>query len=173
LDFRELLSKKKSLGEWRLAEELAPVVDKLMERDSLIKLMDSALASIEEVLPEYKLSVLARLFEYVANYFMDSVLDVASDYVVLRDAWEKLIPHIVMAALSSILDAYEEYLTARSESVKTLWRADIEKYSRLLKKYAERYPEETARGLLLFVNAVDTAVRQIGREIVEFGHPLA
>jgi len=172
LEFRELLTKKRTTGEWRLIEELSPIIDELVEPESLTKLMDSVLAAVEEVLPEYKLNVLIRVFEYAAYYFMGSVLDLATEHITFKTAWEKLIPYITMAAFFRILDAYEEYLTAREEETKALWKRDIEKYARLLKEYAERYPDLTVKGLLLFANIVDDAVKAVGREITEFGRPL-
>ena len=172
MEFRELLAKKRSVAEWRLVEELTPVIDKMVEPESLMKLMDSVLVAVEEALPEYKLSVLTRVLERAAYYFMGSVLDLATEYITLKTAWEKLIPHITMAALFSALDAYEEYLTAREEGMKALWRRDIEKYARLLKEYAERYPDLTVKGLLLFANIVDDAVKAAKREVAEFGRPL-
>jgi hypothetical protein len=171
LDFRELLSKKKTIGEWRLIEELTPVIDELVEPESLIKLMDTALVAVEEVLPEYRLNALVRISENVAYYFMNSILDMATEYVTFKTAWEKLIPYITMAAFFEIFDTYEEYLTAREEN-KALLRQRIEKYAKLLKEYAERYPDLTVKGLLLFANIIDNTVKVLGREIAEFGHPL-
>jgi hypothetical protein len=155
LEFRELLNKKKTLGEWRLTEELAPVIEELVEPESLVKLMDSALKAIDEAVREHKSSVLNRLEIYVSKYIIGCMLDVAAEYVT-KIPLDKLVPYIVIGAL------YEVFRD----------RSRAEKYAEMLEEYAEKYSEETVKGLLLFVNMVDDAIRAVQREIAEYGKPL-
>jgi hypothetical protein len=168
LEFRELLNKKKTLGEWRVVEELTPIIEKLVEQESLMKLMDSTLRAIDEALPGYRYIATGRTREYISRYFLVSVLDEAVEYV----TWEKLIPYLTLGALSVVLDTYIKYMEAEEEEMKALWKKDIEKYARLLKEYAEKYADFVVKGLLLFVNIVNSAIEQLKREIKEFGRPL-
>jgi hypothetical protein len=172
LEFRELLNKKKTLGEWRVVEELTPIIEKLVEQESLMKLMDSTLRAIDEALPGYRYTAIVNVKELISRYFLVSVLDEAVEYVTFKTAWEKLIPYITLGALSIVLDTYIKYMEAGEEEMKALWKKDIEKYARLLKEYAEKYADFVVKGLLLFVNIVNSAIEQLKREIKEFGRPL-
>ena len=154
MEFRELLDKKKTVGEWRTIEELTPVIDRLVKPDALLKFVNSALTAIGEAVGEHRSSVLARLEIYVYKYLIGSILDVVAEYT--KVPLGKLVPYIVMGAI------YEIFRDNRS----------IEKYAKLLNEYADAYPEETVTGLLLFTNIVDSAVRAVQREIAEYGKPL-
>jgi hypothetical protein len=155
LEFRELLDKKKTIGEWRAIEELTPVIDELVEPDALLKFVNSALKVIDEVTGEHRFSVLARLEIYVSKYLIGSILDVAAEYTT-KVPLGKLVPYIVMGAIYEILRD----------------NRNIEKYAKLLNEYADTYPEETVKGLLMFTNIVDSAIGAVKREVAEYGKPL-
>ena len=126
------------------------------------------MAAIDEVLPGYRSVALSRIERHVYTLIVVSLLNRAAEYITLERAWEKLIPYISMGAFHEVFSLYEKYLTAREEELKAIYRDKIERYARLLKEYAERYPDLTVRGLLLFVNTVDFAVKATKRELEEY-----
>jgi hypothetical protein len=140
------------LGRVGVREKLIPVIDRV----DFERIAREALEYIRTHAPGKELVAVLSVKDYSFRVLAGWVLDRAVDYIVLDRAWEKLIPHIVDAAMSEVLED-----VVRGDE---LARLDIEKYSRLLREYAERYPEETAEGLLEFAERVRRVVEEIRKE---------
>ena len=168
MEFSELLDRLRALGAWRLVEELTATIDRLVETERLIKFMDSVLRALDRLVPEYKLDVLGRLEAYVYTEATPRI----AEALVTRAAPERVVPYITMWMFYEVLRAYEEYAIARDEESRQLLKWKIERYAEWLKRCAKEYPSLTARGLLLFVDAIDYVVKVIGDEIARFGRPL-
>jgi hypothetical protein len=129
----------------------------VIDRIDFGEIAREALEYIRANAPEDELIAALRVKDYSFRVLAGWVLDRAVDYIVLDRAWEKLIPHIVAAAMSEMLWS----LARRGE----LARLDIEKYSKLLREYAERYSDETADGLLKFAKMVGDVIRELRMEL--------
>jgi hypothetical protein len=172
LEFRELLTKKKTIGEWGLEEELTPVIDKLVKPDSLLKLMDGVLKYIKEEVPIYQYHVLRRINTYISRIVIREILEALDKYHSFEKAGEHALEYIILSFLDDTLNMYRELMETKEEEESEEIKEEINKHARTLVAYARAYPDETTRGLIKFINYVADAVEEVKEEINKYGYPL-
>jgi hypothetical protein len=172
LEFHELLTKKKTIGEWRLEEELTPVIDKLVKTDALLKFMDSVLKYIEEETPRYKYSALRRIDNSISRIAISGILRAFSKYTNLEKAAMDALEYIVLSLLGDVLNMYGDLIETKNEEEKRKLEREIDGHAKTLVAYAKAYPDKTVWGLITFVDIVADKVKDVKEEVSTYGHPL-
>jgi hypothetical protein len=171
LEFRELLTKKKTIGEWRLGEELTPVIDKLVKPDSLLKLMDSVLKYIKEEVPRYQYHALHRINTYISRIVIREILRALDKYHDFGKAGELVLEYIILGFLGDILEMYSDLVWTEEEEGEEI-KEEINRHAKTLVAYAETYPDETTWGLIKFIDYVADAVEEVKEETSKYGYSL-
>jgi hypothetical protein len=172
LEFRELLTKKKTIGEWELEEELTPVIDKLVKPDSLLKLMDGVLKYIKEEVPRYPYHALHRINTYISRIVIREILETLDKYHDFGKAGERVLEYIILSFLGDILNMYSELVEAKEEKESEEIKEEINRHARTLVAYAKAYPDKTTWGLIKFINYVADVVEEVKEEVSRYGYPL-
>ncbi|MCL7390202.1 MAG: hypothetical protein LZ173_09800 [Thaumarchaeota archaeon] len=172
MELHELLTKKKTIGEWRLTEELTPVIDRLVQRDALLRFMDSVLKYIDEEVARYEYYALTRIDKYATSITIHEILVAMREYINPERAIMKVLEYPIASMFNEILYKYHELLEEREEREKEKIDKEINKYISVLIEYAERYPHLVVKGLITFADMAADAVKDVKEEIDIYGHPL-
>lgn len=151
LGFKEIFENVKKESVESYGEKIAPEIKKLVKYENLINLLDEAIKYVMERAGDRDFEVTRELKRFSAGGVAFNIVSSLCKTGGLLEASENLIEFITMYTLHSLL---EEYRVVARMSMNLSEVPIIPKYSKLLEKLAEAYPNAVARGLARFVISV-------------------
>jgi hypothetical protein len=160
LGFKEIFENVKKESVESYGEKIAPMIRELVKYDNLINLLDEAVKYVIERVGDRDFEVTRELKNLSASGVAFNIVSSLAKTGGFLEASEDLIEFITLYTLHTLL---EEYRVVARMSMNPSEVPIIPKYSKLLEKLSEIYPNAVARGLVRFV--ISVGVEAEGKKI--------